>query len=118
MRMKRIAAALTAAVMAVSLAACSNNADPAVESSQPSQTDTEPQAIHLNLAESWDFQYFYTIITPEVSSSSGYDITYYLTSFYDTLFEYNTDGEVVGVLAEDWSMSEDGKPIPSRLSRG
>ena len=50
MRMKRIAAALTAAVMAVSLAACSNNADPAVESSQPSQTDTEPQAIHLNLA--------------------------------------------------------------------
>lgn len=81
MRMKRITAALTAAVMAVSLAACSNNADPVGESSQPSQTDTESQAVHLNLAESWDFQYFYTIITPEVSSSSGYDITYYLTSF-------------------------------------
>lgn len=74
MRMKRITAALTAAVMAVSLAACSNNADPVGESSQPSQTDTEPQAVHLNLAESWDFQYFYTIITPEVSSSSGYDM--------------------------------------------
>lgn len=118
MRMKRITAALTAAVMAVSLAACSNNADPVGESSQPSQTDTEPQAVHLNLAESWDFQYFYTIITPEVSSSSGYDITYYLTSFYDTLFEYNTDGEVVGVPAEDWSMSEDGKTYTFQIKQG
>lgn len=118
MRMKRITAALTAAVMAVSLAACSNNADPVGESSQPSQTDTESQAVHLNLAESWDFQYFYTIITPEVSSSSGYDITYYLTSFYDTLFEYNTDSEVVGVLAEDWAMSEDGKTYTFQIKQG
>lgn len=118
MRMKRITAALTAAVMAVSLAACSNNADPVGESSQPSQTDTESQAVHLNLAESRDFQYFYTIITPEVSSSSGYDITYYLTSFYDTLFEYNTDGEVVGVLAEDWAMSEDGKTYTFQIKQG
>ncbi len=118
MRMKRITAALTAAVMAVSLPACSNNADPVGESSQPSQTDTESQAVHLNLAESWDFQYFYTIITPEVSSSSGYDITYYLTSFYDTLFEYNTDGEVVGVLAEDWAMSEDGKTYTFQIKQG
>lgn len=118
MRMKRITAALTAAVMAVSLAACSNNVDPVGESSQPSQTDTESQAVHLNLAESWDFQYFYTIITPEVSSSSGYDITYYLTSFYDTLFEYNTDGEVVGVLAEDWAMSEDGKTYTFQIKQG
>ena len=118
MRMKRITAALTAAVMAVSLAACSNNADPVGESSQPSQTDTESQAVHLNLAESWDFQYFYTIITPEVSSSSGYDITYYLTSFYDTHFEYNTDGEVVGVLAEDWAMSEDGKTYTFQIKQG
>ena len=118
MRMKRITAALTAAVMAVSLATCSNNADPVGESSQPSQTDTESQAVHLNLAESWDFQYFYTIITPEVSSSSGYDITYYLTSFYDTLFEYNTDGEVVGVLAEDWAMSEDGKTYTFQIKQG
>lgn len=118
MRMKRITAALTAAVMAVSLAACSNNADPVGESSQPSQTDTESQAVHLNLAESWDFQYFYTIITPEVSSSSGYDITYYLTSFYDTLFEYNTDCEVVGVLAEDWAMSEDGKTYTFQIKQG
>lgn len=109
MKMKRIAAVFTAALMAVSLAACGGNTQSADESSPTSQSGTEVQTVHLNLAESWDFQYFYTIITPEVSTSSGYDITYYLTSFYDTLFEYNTDGKVVGVLAEDWSMSEDGK---------
>lgn len=61
------------------------------------------------MAKSWDFQYFYTIITLEVSFPSGYDITYYLTSFYDTLFECNADGEAVGALAEDWATSEGGK---------
>ena len=71
----------------------------------------------MNLAESWGFEYFYTIITPEVSSSS-YDITYYLTSFYDTLFEYNSEGEVVGVLAEDWSMSEDGMVYTFQIKQG
>ena len=43
---------------------------------------------------------------------------YYLTSFYDTLFEYNSDGEVVGVLAEDWSMSEDGKTYTFQIKQG
>lgn len=116
MKLKRIAAMLTVAVMAVSLAACGGNTGTNTESSQNPKENAEAQAVHLNLAESWGFEYFYTILTPEVSSS-GYDITYYLTSFYDTLFEYNSEGEVVGVLAEDWSMSEDGKPIPSRSSR-
>ncbi len=51
-------------------------------------------------------------------SSSGYDITYYLTNFYDTLFEYNSEGEVVGVLAEDWSMSEDGKTYTFQIKQG
>lgn len=52
----------------------------------------------------------YTIITPGCfSSSTGYDITYYLTSFYDTLVTYNENNELVGSLAEDWSMSDDGK---------
>lgn len=117
MRLKRIAAMLMAAVMAVSLAACGGNADTNTESSQNPQESTEAQAVHLNLAESWGFEYFYTIITPEVSSSS-YDITYYLTSFYDTLFEYNSEGEVVGVLAEDWSMSEDGKTYTFQIKQG
>ena len=117
MRLKRIAAMLTTAVMAVSLAACGGNTDTNTESSQKPQENAEAQAVHLNLAESWGFEYFYTIITPEVSSSS-YDITYYLTSFYDTLFEYNSEGEVVGVLAEDWSMSEDGKTYTFQIKQG
>ena len=117
MKLKRIAAMLTAAVMAVSLAACGGNTGTNTESSQNPQENAEAQAVHLNLAESWGFEYFYTILTPEVSSS-GYDITYYLTSFYDTLFEYNSEGEVVGLLAEDWSMSEDGKTYTFQIKHG
>ena len=117
MKLKRIAAMLTVAVMAVSLAACGGNTGTNTESSQNPKENAEAQAVHLNLAESWGFEYFYTILTPEVSSS-GYDITYYLTSFYDTLFEYNSEGEVVGVLAEDWSMSEDGKTYTFQIKQG
>lgn len=117
MKLKRIAAMLTAAVMAVSLAACGGNIGTNTASSQNPQENAEAQAVHLNLAESWGFEYFYTILTPEVSSSS-YDITYYLTSFYDTLFEYNSEGEVVGLLAEDWSMSEDGKTYTFQIKHG
>ena len=103
--------------MAVSLVACGSNTDAGTGSSQDSQERADAQEVHLNLAESWGFEYFYTIITPEVSSSS-YDITYYLTSFYDTLFEYNEEGEIVGVLAEDWSMSEDGKTYTFQIKQG
>ena len=103
MKFKRLAAALLSAAMVVSLAACSNNE----ESAESGLGTTGTEAVHVNLAESWGFEYFYTIITPEVSSSQ-YDITYYLTSFYDTLVTYNENNELVGSLAEDWSMSDDG----------
>ena len=76
------------------------------------------QRNHVNLAESWGFEYFYTIITPDVSSSTGYDITYYLTSFYDTLVTYNENNELVGSLAEDWSMSDDGKVYTFHIKEG
>ena len=103
MKFKRLAAALLSAAMVVSLAACSNNK----ESAESGSGTTGTEAVHVNLAESWGFEYFYTILTPEVSSSQ-YDITYYLTSFYDTLVTYNENNELVGSLAEDWSMSDDG----------
>ena len=74
MKFKRLAAALLSAAMIVSLVACSGNEEPEQSGSEA----TESEAIHVNLAESWGFEYFYTIITPEVSSSQ-YDITYYLT---------------------------------------
>ena len=65
MRLKKIAAMLIAAVMVVSLAACGDNTK-----NESLQENGGTQAVHLNLAESWGFEYFYTIITPEVSSSS------------------------------------------------
>ena len=116
MKFKRLAAALLSAAMVVSLAACSGNEEPAQSSSGTTET-TETEAVHVNLAESWGFEYFYTIITPEVSSSQ-YDITYYLTSFYDTLVTYNENNELVGSLAEDWSMSEDGLVYTFQIREG
>ena len=43
-------------------------------------------------------------MTPDVSASN-FGITYYLSNFYDVLVEYQ-DGEYVGGLAEDWTISE------------
>ena len=116
MKFKRLAAALLSAAMVVSLAACSGNEEPEQSGSEA----IESEAVHVNLAESWGFEYFYTIITPEVSSSQ-YDITYYLTSFYDTLVTYNENNELIGSLAEEWSMSRSeerrvGKECRSRWS--
>lgn len=51
MKLKRIAAMLTAAVMAVSLAACGGNTGTNTESSQNPKENAEAQAVHLNLAE-------------------------------------------------------------------
>jgi len=117
MKMKRLAAALLSATMMISLTACSGNNETTSNSETGSeQTDTQ-ETVHLNLAESWGFEYFYTIITPEVTSS-GYDITYYLTSFYDTLVQYDEDGEVVGSLAEDWTVSDDGKVYTFNIKQG
>ena len=115
MKFKRLVTALLSATLMISLAACSGNEKAAV-----SQTGegTTAEAILVNLAESWGFEYFYTIITPDVSSSTGYDITYYLTSFYDTLVTYNENNELVGSLAEDWSMSDDGKVYTFHIKEG
>ncbi|KPU44453.1 nickel-binding periplasmic protein precursor [Oxobacter pfennigii] len=109
--MKKLLVMLLSAVMIVSLAACSNG-------EKPSSSGTgEPQKIHLNLPESWGFESFYPIITPE-NSSSGYGITYYLTSFYDTLVDYDQNGKMVGSLAEEWSMNEDGTVYTFKLRQG
>jgi len=117
MKMKRLAAVLLSATMMISLAACSGNNETTINSESGSeQTDTQ-ETVHINLAESWGFEYFYTIITPAVTSS-GYDITYYLTSFYDTLVQYDEYGEIVGSLAEDWAVSDDGKVYTFKIKQG
>lgn len=49
MKLKRIAAMLTAAVMAVSLAACGGNTGTNTESSQNPKENAEAQAVHGSL---------------------------------------------------------------------
>lgn len=110
MTLKKVTAALTAVALMAGLTACSGG-------EQPASSSGETEANHLNLAESWGFEYFYTIITPEVSASQ-YDITYYLTNFYDTLLTTDADGAYEGVLAESWEMSDDGTIYTFHLRDG
>ena len=117
MKMKRLAAVLLSATMMISLAACSGNNETTINSESSSEQTDNQETVHINLAESWGFEYFYTIITPAVTSS-GYDITYYLTSFYDTLVQYDEYGEIVGSLAEDWAVSDDGKVYTFKIKQG
>jgi len=117
MKIKRLAAALLSATLMISLAACSGNNETTSNPEFSSEQTDVKEAVHLNLAESWGFEFFYTIITPAVTSS-GYDITYYLTSFYDTLVQYDENGEVVGSLAEDWTVSDDGKIYTFNIKQG
>ena len=99
---------LMAAAMMVSLVACAGDNGENSETPVSSGNDVveETEANHITLAESWGFENFYTIMTPDVSASN-FGITYYLSNFYDVLVEYQ-DGEYVGGLAEDWKISEDG----------
>jgi len=117
MKMKRLAAVLLSVTMMISLAACSGNNETTINSESSSEQTDNQETVHINLAESWGFEYFYTIITPAVTSS-GYDITYYLTSFYDTLVQYDEYGEIVGSLAEDWAVSDDGKVYTFNIKQG
>lgn len=111
MRIRKITALLLAAATAVTLGACGKAPD------NNAAEGVTAEAVHINLPESWGFESFYTIITPE-NSSSGYGITYYLTSFYDTLVQYDKNGELTGSLAEDWSVSEDGKVYTFHIRKG
>lgn len=117
MKIKRLAAALLSAALMISLAACSGNNETTSSPEYDSEQTDIQEAVHLNLAESWGFEFFYTIITPAVTSS-GYDITYYLTSFYDTLVQYDENGEVTGSLAEDWTVSDDGTIYTFNIKQG
>lgn len=108
MKFKRLATILMAAAMMVSLVACTGDNGENSETPVASGNDVveETETNHITLAESWGFENFYTIMTPDVSASN-FGITYYLSNFYDVLVEYQ-DGEYVGGLAEDWTISEDG----------
>lgn len=120
MKIKRFIAMLLSVIMALSLAACSStdtDAEDTPSGNEVTQSNAPQEPIHLNLAESWGFEYFYTVITPDVTSS-GYDLTYWLPSFYETLVKYDENGNLSGVLAEDWSMSDDGMVYTFKIRQG
>lgn len=89
MKFKRLATMLMAAAMMVSLVACAGDNGENSETPVSSGNDVveETEANHITLAESWGFENFYTIMTPDVSASN-FGITYYLSNFYDVLVEY------------------------------
>lgn len=116
MYIKKIATALLSAVMLFSLAACSNETPGTSDGTNTPSGDNTAEEVHLNLTESWGFKYYYTISSPEISNDYG--LTYYLTSFYDTLFETDQNGDIVGLLVDDWSMSEDGTVYTFQIKQG
>ncbi len=112
MKTKRIMAALTAAALCLSLAACSGKTEN--ESSTNSESDA-PKTI--TLTENWDFESgFYPVVTP--SNTTNYGIIYWTHNFYDTLVKYTPEGELVGSLAESWTISEDGLTYTFKIREG
>lgn len=109
---KRIITLLMAVIVTVALGGCGKNSPGSAEGKE-----SAVGGVHINLPESWGFESFYTIITP-ANSSSGYGITYYLTSFYDTLVQYDEAGKLTGSLAEKWSVSEDGRVYTFNIRKG
>lgn len=126
MKAKKITALLLSLALMVSIVGCtSNNNDdeqskntdtPSSEVSEPNGDDT-PKNTHINVAESFGFDLFHTIITPS-NTAAGYGFTYYLSNAYDTLVTYNEQGELVGSLAETWDMSDDGTVYTFNLRKG
>ncbi len=110
MKTKRITAALTAAILCLSLAACSNET-----AENGSAEGDAPKTI--TLTENWDFESgFYPVITP--SNTTNYGIIYWTHNFYDTLVKYTPEGELVGSLAESWEISEDGLTYTFKIREG
>ena len=77
--------------------------------------DTDP-ATTVTLTESWSFPNLYPVLSPETAANFG--AAYWSGNFYDTLVTYTEDGELVGSLAEDWEVSEDGLTYTFTLRDG
>lgn len=105
MKIKTIISAFTAAAIALSMCACSNN-----------EQTTETGAKSVTLTESYTFDIgFYPIVTAESSQNHG--ITYWTHNFYQTLVKYE-DGEITGDLAESWDISGNGLTYTFKLKKG
>ena len=107
MKPKKILALLLAGALCFALAACGQKQNP---SANPSgNIDTDQTAVKtITLSESWDFS---AGIAPSLnpSNSPNHGAIYWGRNFYDTLVSYDDSGKIVGQLAEDWKISDDGK---------
>jgi len=68
------------------------------------------------LAESWSFPFLYPVLSPETASNFG--AAYWSKSFYDTLVTYDKEGKIVGSLAKEWEVSDDGLTYTFKLNDG
>ena len=71
----------------------------------------------ITVTENWTFDAgFYPVLSP--STSTNYGIAYWTRNFYQTLVTYDEAGEIVGELAESWTVSDDGLTYTFTLRDG
>ena len=99
--MKRLLPLLLA--LTLCLSACSSGEE---------QTDKS-----ITVTESWTFDAgFYPVLSP--ATSVNYGIAYWTRNFYQTLVTYDAEGQLVGELASDWTVSDDGMTYTFTLREG
>lgn len=68
----------------------------------------------ITLTENWDFTSgFYPIAFPD--GMNNYGALYWCKNLYQPLVAYDKNGDITGVLAENWQLSEDGKTYTFKL---
>ncbi len=108
-KFRKITAIVLSLLMCLGLAACG-------QSPAEDQDGGNAEKV-ITLAESWDFSAgIVPVLNP--GNSPNYGSIYWGRNFYDTLVSYNEEGKIVGELAEDWEVSEDGKSYTFYLREG
>lgn len=118
MYLKRILYVVCAALLCLSLAACGTGAPSTAPSASGSALSSESSASvnSITLVESWDFPTFYTVLT--AGNANNFGFSYWSKNCYDTLVQYDGNGELVGALAESWTISDDGLTYTFTLRDG
>ena len=104
---KRLVLMMTVLMILTLAVGCSQNSEEMSESNEDIQ--------EITLCESWAFEQFFPVLTPE--NSTNYGLSFYLANFYETLVNYEA-GQIVPGLAESWSVSEDGLVYTFNLREG
>ena len=104
---KRLAFMMALLMILTLAVGCSQNSE--------EMTATKKDIKEITLCESWTFEQFSPVLTPE--NSTNYGLAYYLANFYETLVNYEA-GQIVPGLAESWSVSENGLIYTFNLREG